>query len=343
MKLKPPSWWYREQGAMATALKPVSGLYGRIAEKKASQAAPYLSRLPVICVGNFTVGGSGKTPTAIAVAEILKIAGERPAFLTRGYGGKEEGPVRVTEDMDATQVGDEPLLLAQHAPTIVAGDREKGAKLIETMDVTVIVMDDGFQNASIGKDLSLICVDAKTGIGNAMVLPSGPLRAPLEPQIRMADALIVVGEGTKANGLIDRFTDAGKLVLKAEIGFPQDTRWLGVLPVIGFAGIAQPDRFFRTLREAGARLVDKKVFPDHHRFTDRQAQALLDEVEERNCMLVTTEKDWVRLPDDRETPAGELKFRSRPLPIEIRIGDEAALGDLMTATIARKRGDVPKG
>lgn len=343
MKLKPPKWWYQEQGAMATALKPVSRIYGRIAEKKASQAAPYLSRLPVICIGNFTVGGSGKTPTAIAVAKILKLAGERPAFLTRGYGGKEEGPLRVTEGMDAARVGDEPLLLAEHAPTIVSADREKGAKLIETMDATVIVMDDGFQNSSIGKDLSLICVDAKTGIGNAMVLPSGPLRAPLEPQIRMADALIVVGEGSKANDLIDRFTEAGKLVLKAEIGFRQDTRWLGVLPVIGFAGIAQPDRFFRTLRDAGARLTDKKVFPDHHRFTDKQAQALLDEADARNCMLVTTEKDWVRLSDDRETPQGELRFRSRPLPIEIRIGDEAALGDLMTNAINRKRGDVPKG
>jgi len=241
MKLRPPKWWYEEQGAMATALKPVSRIYGRIAEKKASKAAPYLSRLPVICIGNFTVGGSGKTPTAIAVAQILKIAGERPAFLTRGYGGKEDGPIRLTEGMDAARVGDEPLLLAEHAPTIVSADREKGAKLIETMDATVIVMDDGFQNPSIGKDLSLICVDAKTGIGNAMVLPSGPLRAPLEPQIRMADALIVVGEGNKANGLIDRFTEAGKLVLKAEIGFRQDTRWLGVLPVIGFAGIEWPE------------------------------------------------------------------------------------------------------
>jgi len=142
--------------------------------------APYRSRLPVICIGNFTAGGGGKTPTAIAVAKVLKEAGERPCFLTRGYGGKTQGPVLAAKDQSAAEVGDETLLLAVHAPTVVAADRAAGAKLIEGTDATVIVMDDGFQNPQLAKDFSLIVVDAATGLGNGLVMPAGPLRAPLD-------------------------------------------------------------------------------------------------------------------------------------------------------------------
>jgi tetraacyldisaccharide 4'-kinase len=338
MGLRPPRWWYGEGRGLAAALTPLGHLYGRLAERRAARIRPYVSHLPVVCIGNFTVGGGGKTPTAIAVAEILKLAGERPAFLTRGYGGKVRGPARVTQDMDAAQIGDEPLLLAQHAPTVVAADRGKGAQVIETMDASVIVMDDGFQNPGIAKDLSLIAVDAKVGIGNGLVLPAGPLRAPLEPQIEKADALILIGDGNKASALCRRFAASGKLVLKARLQPTQDTRWLSVLPVVAFAGVARPEKFFSTLRQHGARIEETKVFPDHHRYSNGQASALLALAQARKCMLVTTEKDWVRLPDDRDTPAGELKFRSRPLPVVLRVGDEAALGDLLMPALARKRG-----
>jgi len=190
MHLRTPFWWYRRRGALASALSPLGAIYGRLAENKVAGVTPYRSRLPVICIGNFTAGGGGKTPTAIAVAELLKAAGERPCFLTRGYGGNSEGPLLVAEDQTAAEVGDETLLLKAHAPVVVAADRAAGAKLIEGTDATVIVMDDGFQNPGLAKDLSLIVADAATGIGNGLVMPAGPLRAPLEPQLDRADALL---------------------------------------------------------------------------------------------------------------------------------------------------------
>ena len=159
-------------------------------------------------------------------------------------------------------------------------------------------MDDGFQNPSLAKDLSLVVVDATAGIGNGLIMPAGPLRAPLDQQIARADALIVIGDGGKAAPLIEAFQAQGKPVLKARMVPRQDRRWLGVLPVIGFAGIARPEKFFATLRNNGARLIDTRSFPDHYRYREREARRLLREAKDYNAMLVTTEKDWVRLPDD---------------------------------------------
>ena len=235
--------WYRGRGPLASALSPLGAIYGRMAERKIAGAAPYRSRLPVICIGNFTAGGGGKTPTAIAVAEVLKGAGERPCFLTRGYGGKEHGPVLVAKGRSAAEVGDETLLLAAHAPTVVSADRAAGARLIEGTDATVIVMDDGFQNPQLAKDFSLIAVDAATGLGNGLVMPAGPLRAPLDQQMKRADALLLIGDGGKAAPLAKSFESANKPVLKARMTPRGDSRWLGVLPVIGFAGIANPKDF----------------------------------------------------------------------------------------------------
>ena len=286
---------------LASALSPLGAIYGRMAERKMAGVAPYRSRLPVICIGNFTAGGGGKTPTAIAVAKVLKEAGERPSFLTRGYGGKTQGPVLVAKGQSAAEVGDETLLLAAHAPTVVSADRAAGARLIEGTDATVIVMDDGFQNPQLAKDFSLIVVDAATGLGNGLVMPAGPLRAPLDKQMPRADALLLIGDGGKTAPLAKSFEAANKPVLKARMAPRGDARWLGVLPVIGFAGIANPKKFYATLSQNGARLTGTRSFPDHHPYTERQAERLLRWAREWNAMLVTTEKDWVRLPDDDGT------------------------------------------
>jgi len=299
--------------------------------------APYRSRLPVICIGNFTAGGGGKTPTAIAVAKELKEAGERPCFLTRGYGGKTQGPVLAAKGQSAAEVGDETLLLAVHAPTVVAADRAAGAKLIEGTDATVIVMDDGFQNPQLAKDFSLIVVDAATGLGNGLVMPAGPLRAPLDKQTPRADALLLIGEGGKTAPLAKSFEAANKPVLKARMAPRGDARWLGILPVIGFAGIANPKKFYATLSQNGARLTGTRSFPDHHPYTERQAERLLRWAREWNAMLVTTEKDWVRLPDDDGTELSELKFRSRPLLIDIEFADGNRLKRLLVETIEKRR------
>ena len=301
-----------------------------------SGVAPYRSRLPVICIGNFTAGG-GKTPTAIAVAKVLKEAGERPSFLTRGYGGKTQGPVLVAKGQNAAEVGDETLLLAAHAPAVVSADRAAGARLIEGTGATVIVMDDGFQNPQLAKDFSLIVVDAATGLGNGLVMPAGPLRAPLDTQMPRADALLLIGDGGKTAPLAKSFEAANKPVLKARMAPRGDARWLGILPVIGFAGIANPKKFYATLSQSGARLTGTRSFPDHHPYTERQAERLLRWAREWNAMLVTTEKDWVRLPDDDGTELSELKFRSRPLLIDIEFAEGNRLKRLLVETIEKRR------
>lgn len=333
MPLKTPSWWYRKTGAISAALSPLAALYGRVAASRLAREEDYRSRLPVICIGNFTAGGGGKSPTAIAVASLLKAMGKNPAFLTRGYGGTAKGVVRVAGQA-AEAVGDEPLLLAAVAPTFVSADRVAGAKAIEESDADVIVMDDGFQNPSLAKDLSLIVVDAASGLGNGRVIPAGPLRAPLEAQIARADALLVIGEGKKADALIATFEAAAKPVLRAKIApAPHvDARWLAIMPVIGFAGIARPSKFFATLKGNGARLIESRAFGDHHRFTEKDAKALLKAADDKSAMLVTTEKDWARLAeDDEDSAVAELKHRSRPFAIVIAFEDEEKTKELIGA------------
>lgn len=337
MRLEAPFWWYRRKGALASVLAPVGRLYGRLVEARAARVEPYRSLLPVICIGNFTTGGGGKTPTAIAVAALLAELGARPAFLTRGYGGASEGPVLVAKGQSAEEVGDEPLLLAEVAPTMVAADRAAGAAALEAAEADIIVMDDGFQNPSLAKDLSLVVVDAAAGIGNGLIIPAGPLRAPLEAQMARADALIVIGDGSKAAPLVEAFAGQGKPVLKARMVPRQDRRWLGVLPVIGFAGIARPEKFFATLRNNGARLIDTRAFPDHHRYRERDARRLLKAAKEQNAMLVTTEKDFVGLADEEDTALGELKHRCRPFPIAVEFDDAAAVKALLSAAIAKAK------
>src|SRR5262245_58768314 len=338
MPLETPFWWYRKKGALASALAPLGGVYGRIAERRYASITPYRSALPVICIGNFTAGGGGKTPTAIAIASLLKALGVKPAFLTRGYGGTSEGPVLVANGASAEVVSDEPLLLAEVAPTMVAADRVAGAKAIEATEAGRIVMDDALRNPSLMEDLTLVVVDAGAGIGNGQVVPAGPLRAPLAGQMARAGALIAIGDGGRAAPLIEAFVREGKPVIKARTVPRQDKRWLTVLPVIGFAGIARPAKFLDTLRGNGARLIDARSYPDHYRYSERQARSLLKEAKDYNAMLVTTEKDWVRLPDDDGSDAAELKHRSRPFAVAIEFDDVAAVKALLAAAMAKGRG-----
>lgn len=344
MPLETPSWWYGKRGAaakvMPALLSPIAAIYARTAASRLGREPAYRSQLPVICIGNFTSGGGGKTPTALAVAALLKAMGKTPAFLTRGYGGSAEGVVEVAGHQ-ATEVGDEALLLAAAAPTFVSADRAAGAKAIEQTNADVIVMDDGFQNPGLAKSLSLIVADAASGLGNGRVIPAGPMRAPLEAQLPHADALLVIGEGKKCDRLIKRFEAAGKPVLRAKIAPDCDPRWLTVLPTIGFAGIARPAKFFATLKANGARLIASHAFGDHHRFTEKEAKRLLAEAEDKKAMLVTTEKDWARLAeedeDDGDSALVELKKRSRPFPIVITFDDEEAVKMLLGEATAGGR------
>jgi tetraacyldisaccharide 4'-kinase len=291
--------------------------------------------VPVVCIGNPTVGGAGKTPAALAVARMLQADGLTPVFLTRGYGGQLAGPVRVDPVQHRSlEVGDEPLLLARAAPTIVARDRVAGAQAAVAAGAGIIVMDDGFQNPSLAKDCSVLVVDANRGVGNGRVIPAGPLRAPFDVQLRHAQALIVVGS-TPAAGIKDAARTRNLPLFGARL--VPDARFLKLLGerhVLAFAGIGDPEKFFATLRAAGVAVDATSVFGDHHRYTRFDAQALCDEADREGLILVTTEKDVARMQGDDDL--AQLSARSRALPVTLVFDDEAGFRSLLRERLARK-------
>ncbi len=334
MRLETPAWWYGS-GVVPWLLSPLGALYGAIGARRMAQAPHHRSALPVICLGNFTAGGGGKTPATIALARMLNGMGENPAILSRGYGGKEKGPIDVRPEDRAEDVGDEPLLLASAARTIVAADRAAGAKFAENSGASVILMDDGFQSPALAKDLSLICVDAGAGVGNGRNIPAGPLRAPLDRQIAHASGIVLIGEGDRAVTVLRAAASRNLPVLKARLEPVSDPRWLTVLPTVGFAGIARPEKFFRTLKKF-ARVVETVPFADHHAYTAKDADMLLKSAAGKKAMLVTTEKDWVRLPQD-DGPLGELRHKSRPLNMQLVFEEPDRLQEMVTDTLNRVR------
>lgn len=288
----PDFWWRPAPSLMARLLKPFGAFYGARTLARMAQAGKAAS-IPVVCVGNPIAGGAGKTPAAIEVARLLLLARKKPVFLTRGYGGRLDGPVRADpENHTARDVGDEPLLLARTAPCVVARDRVAGAEFAASLG-DVIVMDDGFQNPSLRKDMVLLVIDSEQGVGNGMCIPAGPLRAPLEEQLASADAVILVGDG-KATAFLARRKKppvlAARLVPDAKA-----TGRLKGKAVLAFAGIGRPQKFAGTLKALGADVVRLVSFPDHHVFTAAEARALLDEAARDDLLLVTTEKDFARL------------------------------------------------
>jgi tetraacyldisaccharide 4'-kinase len=281
--------------------------------------------VPVICVGDPTLGGAGKTPTAIALAKLLLAAGERPCFITRGYGGSERGPLLVDPAVHgANAVGDEALLLARTAPTVVAADRVAGARLAAQMKPTVLVLDDGFQNPALEKDFSLLVIDGASGIGNGRVFPAGPLRAPLAAQLEKAHALVCNGKGTAGDAIAALASKKGIPAFAAKIVPEQLTaRKLAGQRVLAFAGIGRPEKFFRTLAETGAEVVEGRAFPDHHSYSPHEAEELLAAAKARGLVLVTTEKDQARIARVPELAA--LHAASATLPIMLEFDDETAL------------------
>jgi tetraacyldisaccharide 4'-kinase len=324
--MRAPAFWWQEPGAAAALLSPLAAVYGRVAARRLARPGARAG-VPVICVGNPTVGGAGKTPAAIAVVRLLLAAGERPMFLTRGYGGRLAGPVMVEPAHSAVQVGDEPLLLARVAPTVVAQDRVAGARFAREHGAGLIVMDDGFQNPSLAKDSSILVIDGRRGIGNGYVLPAGPLRAPLDPQLERAAAVLIVGESAS----IDQAARARGLpvfhgTLEPEPGAVAALRGKKVL---AFAGIGDPEKFFTTLERAGIDAAVRRGFPDHHRYSVGEAQALVRDAESGNLELLTTEKDLARLKDDATVTA--LAERARALPVEMKITESADFARLVRA------------
>lgn len=317
--MKPPAFWQR-RGLAASALLPVAALWGGHVRRR-MRRSPYWPQLPVLCVGNYTNGGEGKTPTALAIGEIVRSLGLRPGFLTRGYGGNEIGPVVVDiAGSDPARVGDEALLLAAAGRTVVSADRAKGARLLADEEAEIIVMDDGFQNPGLGKDLSIIVIDAQTGLGNRWTMPAGPLRAPLKLQLALTDAVVLIGEGQRSGDLVRLAARAGKPLFHAGLVPVEPQRWKGA-NVFAYAGIGRPEKFFESLASAGAHFAGTNAFPDHHRFTEAEARSLLAHADAGDIRLVTTAKDYARLSGATGALAD---LRERTEMFEIRTEFEAA-------------------
>lgn len=342
-----PAWWYADgTDRRSRLLAPIGRAYGWIAEARFRKATPYRSRLPVICVGNFTAGGTGKTPLSLLLATLATARGATPVFLTRGYGGRAHGPVRVgaAGASTAAEVGDEPLLLARQASTVVSRDRAAGARYIETAcaGASLVIMDDGLQNPGLAKSLTLAVVDGTRGIGNGEIIPAGPLRAPLSFQLGLVDA-IIVNRATGGDAADDRILRRLRQqfegpVLDATLSPQGDTGWLTERPVVAYAGIGNPGRFFTTLKQLGARIAAERPFPDHHPFTERDADDLMSLAARHGAQLVTTEKDLARLsgrPETSGTARRALAEASRPLPVRMSLGqrDTLRLIALLDATI----------
>ena len=332
---EPPFWW-RQGGVAAALLAPFAAVYGAVAARRmARQGAK--APVPVVCIGNPTVGGAGKTPTALAVAQMLKAAGETPVFLSRGYGGRLRRPgAGRSGAASRSRCRRRAAAAGARAPTIVAHDRAKGAQAAVAAGASVIVMDDGFQNPSLAKDFSVLVIDAGAASATAASFPAGPLRAPLAGQLDRAQALIVVGEGDVAD-VADQARKRALPVFRARLTpDPALIASLAGKRVLAFAGIGDPEKFFATLRAAGVAVATTRSFDDHHRYTHADAQSLCAEAERSGLVLVTTEKDLARMQGDED--AAPLAARSRALPVTLTFDDDAGFRSLLFEQVARARG-----
>lgn len=331
----PPFWWTKADWR-AWALSPFSFLYGRIAGRRMARARRASVRVPVLCVGNFTVGGAGKTPTAIALARAVKEKGLKPGFLSRGYGGSLD----VTTVVDpahhrAEAVGDEALLLCREALTVISRARVDGARKLVEEGVDLIIMDDGFQSARLTIDFALVVIDTVRGIGNGHLVPGGPVRAPIAEQMRQLSAILKVGNGEAADKLVRQAARAGKQVYVATLK-PREIREIAGKALLAFAGIADPGKFYRTVNQLGGRIVVERAFPDHHYFSEDEIADLLDDAAKENLTLVTTAKDAVRLAGHHGR-AEELARKAKVVEVDMAFDDPQAPGKIIDVAIANFR------
>jgi tetraacyldisaccharide 4'-kinase len=341
--VREPAFWHRPSSWISLLLTPFAAVYGLVAATRL-QRRGIDAGVPVLCVGNYHTGGAGKTPTVRALANILRDLGETPVVLSRGYGGRLQGPVKVDPERHAAgDVGDEPLMLAQTLPVVVSRDRVEGIAFVRSQGASVILMDDGFQNPAIAKDASLIVIDGGRGLGNGRVFPAGPLRAPLLPQLARTDAMIVIGEGKAAEPVAAAIAGQAKPVLRAHLR--PDAAAVASLDrkrVLAFAGIGDPQRFFRTLRTSGIDIAAERAFPDHHPFSPAEIEFLITDADRESATLVTTEKDLMRLRGNA-FPDGVRDIVAFPVTLEFE--NEPALRRFVADRLfqARQRKFRPDG
>lgn len=313
MPIKTPQFWYRPCSTPSQLtekiLSPFSTLYALGHRFNIKRARPKKVNIPVICVGNITAGGSGKTPTIIALMKLINKHSlyQTPHFLTRGYGGSNQNTRCVSGHDPYQDCGDEALLLVKHSKTIISKNRYEGAMLASSLGADCILMDDGFQNFSLQKDLSIIVIDGNYGFGNKKLIPAGPLREHLKEAIERCDAVIIIGDDVR-NTRQD--IPQSIPVLHAHIELPQNIILDKSKNYIGFAGLGTPQKFHNTLKSLELNIVDFYEFPDHHPYNKTDIQSLNMTAKAKNAMLITTEKDFIRIPE-------QYKDDIKTLPIEL--------------------------
>ena len=329
MLFKTPKFWYRAPDSntslIETILIPISALYkiGHAINMNLQQTKSV--EIPVICIGNMTAGGSGKTPTIIALHKLIikHSLFKSPYFLSRGYGGSESNTRRIGVHEDACMVGDEPLLLASHSNTIVSVNRYDGASLIYDLGSDCVLMDDGYQNQTLYKDISILVIDGKTGLGNKKLIPAGPLREPIAGALTRADAIIIIGiDKTNISSIIPKKIP----IFNASIKVPDDTALDQKQRYIAFAGIAHPRKFFDTLKAHNMNIIGFHEFADHHPYSNKDMVNLENEAKQVNARLITTEKDYQRIPNSMIDDIDVL-------PIEIAWEDEGALTTFLRSNL----------
>lgn len=291
--MRPPDFWRADGNPWPQRLLlPAAALYGAATVLRRWRHRPHRPPVPVVVAGGLTLGGSGKTPLALALGERLK--SRRPYFLSRGYAGRVRGPALIDSTRDtAAEVGDEPLLLARSAPTWIARDRAAGARAAVAAGAGLLILDDGFQNPFIAKDLAFLAMDGEGGIGNGLIFPAGPLREPIAAALARANAVILIGEDRAGIGRLV----AGRCPIIAARLLPgPEAKALAGVRVFAFAGIGRPEKFFASLERLGAEVVERRAFADHHPYTAAETAALLAEAGAKGALPVTTAKDHLRLP-----------------------------------------------
>ena len=323
--MRAPEFWDGRPGFIAGLLAPVGAALDAAGRLRRAVVRPYRAPVPVICVGNLVTGGSGKTPVALSLAAILIGRGIETAIVTRGYGGRLAGPLRVDPQIhDAAAVGDEALLAAGRATCWVARDRAAGVHAAAEAGAAVIILDDGFQNPHVAKDLSLVVVDAAYGFGNCRLMPAGPLRERIEHGLARADAIVLIGATEQVPAEIATIAQP---ILRARLEPIDGERFAGQ-PVVPFAGIGRPEKFFASLRRLGARIVTERGFPDHHPYHASELASLRRGAASGGARLVTTAKDWVRLP---AAERGDIAV----LEVELRWREESVLDALLAPLCER--------
>jgi len=303
--VRAPEFWHNKGGILSFVLSPFGWIYSAITSMRAAAKPTWAAPIPVICIGNVVMGGAGKTLVSIDLAERLKAKGQNPHIIMRGYGGSMNAPTKVDLNLhNANDVGDEALLLARTAPTWVGARRADVAKHATKDGASVLIMDDGFQNPSLAKDLSLLVVDAEYGFGNGRVCPAGPLREPIKNAASRAHAVISLGGSLSEN----------VMNLPAFVGYTEPTSNATDIHgerVVAFGGIGRPEKFFNSLKAAGAELTETISFPDHHPFSDAEIKNVLAKAKTQNSIAITTEKDFVRIPAALRTDIMSFPVRLR--------------------------------